>query len=279
MQDVNMRDFKGVWIPKEIWFDERMTMLDKGILMEIDSLDNKDGCKASNEYLANFCGCSDSNVSKTITLLKNLGYIYQESFDGRTRVLRSNLGKLYDRQPNKKCEAASQNLQLDNNISKDILYNNLENNNYSKEKQRMVSKKGLLGDKLDKKPKKQKEDKQRAIIDNLKKSLFSKIGNIKIIELLGKWIEELYSKGKGIGSNALDIALEQLQSLSEEKQKEVIKKATLNGWRDFSYCVQNKNDDKHLNKEIITDEQERNQALDEIKTKIKSGGEKDVDYF
>ena len=279
MQDVNMRDFKGVWIPKEIWFDERMTMLDKGILMEIDSLDNKDGCKASNEYLANFCGCSDSNVSKTITLLKNLGYIYQESFDGRTRILRSNLGKLYDRQPNKKCEAALQNLQLDNNISKDILNNNLENNNFSREKQKVVNKKGLLGNNVQNRRLSSKEDKQKAIIDNLKKSLFSKIGNIKIIELLGKWIEELYSKGKGIGSNALDIALEQLQSLSEEKQKEVIKKATLNGWRDFSYCVQNKNDDKHLNKEIITDEQERNQALDEIKTKIKNGGEKDVDYF
>ena len=279
MQDVNMRDFKGVWIPKEIWFDERMTMLDKGILMEIDSLDNKDGCKASNEYLANFCGCSDSNVSKTITLLKNLGYIYQESFDGRTRILRRNLGKLYDRQPNKKCEAALQNLQLDNNISKDILNNNLENNNFSREKQKVVNKKGLLGNNVQNRRLSSKEDKQKAIIDNLKKSLFSKIGNIKIIELLGKWIEELYSKGKGIGSNALDIALEQLQSLSEEKQKEVIKKATLNGWRDFSYCVQNKNDDKHLNKEIITDEQERNQALDEIKTKIKNGGEKDVDYF
>lgn len=279
MQDVNMRDFKGVWIPKEIWFDKRMTMLDKGILMEIDSLDNKDGCKASNEYLADFCGCSDSNVSKTITLLKNLGYIYQESFDGRTRVLRSNLGKLYDRLPNKKCEAASQNLQLDNNISKDILYNNLENNNYSKEKQKTVNKKGLLGNNVQNKRSSSKEDKQKAIIENLKKSLYSRIGNIKIIELLGQWIEELYSKGKGIGSSALNIALEQLEKIPETEREEVIKKATLNGWRDFKYCLPYKNDDKHINPNVITDEEERNQSLDEIKTKMQNGGKKDVDYF
>ena len=48
------RDFKGVWFPAEVWLDERLTALDKFILMEIDSLDNDDGCYASNEHLAKF---------------------------------------------------------------------------------------------------------------------------------------------------------------------------------------------------------------------------------
>ena len=50
------RDFKGVWIPREVWLDSRLSMLDKGILAEIDSLDMSDsGCFASNEHLADFC--------------------------------------------------------------------------------------------------------------------------------------------------------------------------------------------------------------------------------
>lgn len=40
-----IRDFKGVWIPKEVWLDTRLNALDKVILTEIDSLDNGErGC-------------------------------------------------------------------------------------------------------------------------------------------------------------------------------------------------------------------------------------------
>ena len=67
------RDFKGVWIPKEIWLDKRLTPLDKMILVEIDSLDitNK-GCFASNKYLAEFCQCTETKISTTISKLKKL---------------------------------------------------------------------------------------------------------------------------------------------------------------------------------------------------------------
>lgn len=85
------REFKGVWIPKEIWLDTRLNMLDKGILTEIDSLDNEKGCTASNKYLSEFCQCSETKVSTAISKLIELEYIYVESFDGRTRVLKSRL--------------------------------------------------------------------------------------------------------------------------------------------------------------------------------------------
>lgn len=86
------RDFKGVWIPKEVWLDERLSMLDKGILTEIDSLDmGDDGCWASNEHLAKFCQCSEWKVSTSISKLIDLGYITSLSFDGRTRRLKSRL--------------------------------------------------------------------------------------------------------------------------------------------------------------------------------------------
>ena len=46
------RDFKGVWIPKEIWLNTDLSIIEKVLLVEIDSLDNSDrGCFASNEYL------------------------------------------------------------------------------------------------------------------------------------------------------------------------------------------------------------------------------------
>lgn len=86
------RDFKGVWIPRQVWLDKNLTMLDKGILTEIDSLDmGEDGCWASNEHLAKFCQCSAWKVSTSISRLAELGYISVESFDGRRRKIKSRL--------------------------------------------------------------------------------------------------------------------------------------------------------------------------------------------
>ena len=88
------RDFKGVWIPKEIWLNDELTMLEKCILVEIDSLDTEDGCNASNEYLAKFCQCTEKTITRTITKLMKMGLVYQKSFNGRVRVLKSCLGRV-----------------------------------------------------------------------------------------------------------------------------------------------------------------------------------------
>ena len=125
------RDFKGIWIPKEIWLDERLNALDKIILSEINSLDGDDGCYASNQYLAEFCQCSEAKVSKSIALLIDLGYIQVLSFDGRKRFLKTCLVKNTSHvkntsQPSKKYKADSENLQH-NNID-----NNIANNNDTK---------------------------------------------------------------------------------------------------------------------------------------------------
>ena len=90
----NQRDFKGVWIPKAIWVDSRLTALDKVILTEIDSLDQSErGCFASNKHIADFCQCSERKVSESISQLLKFGYIIVQSFDGRQRELRSCLAK------------------------------------------------------------------------------------------------------------------------------------------------------------------------------------------
>lgn len=116
------RDFKGIWIPKEIWLNNDLTLLEKIILIEIDSLDNENHCIAGNDYLAEFCNCSERKVSDAIKKLTELGYIEVVTFDGRHRTLKSNLTVCIKRsmQTSKICEAESQNLQsinIDNNIN------------------------------------------------------------------------------------------------------------------------------------------------------------------
>ena len=84
------RDFKGVWIDKEIYLNEELSWTEKILLIEIDSLDNdiEKGCFASNEYLGNFLGVAASTVANLVSKLKKLGYINQVFFDGRNRGLR-----------------------------------------------------------------------------------------------------------------------------------------------------------------------------------------------
>lgn len=89
------RDFKGIWLPKEIWLDDELNATDKIIFAEIDSLDveDSDGCFASNEYLANFCKCSVTKVSTSISKLIGLGYVKVVKTDGRKRWLKTSLSK------------------------------------------------------------------------------------------------------------------------------------------------------------------------------------------
>lgn len=114
------RDFKGVWIPREVWLDTRLNALEKIILTEVDSLDCGDeGCFAGNKYIADFCQCSERKVTEAISKLISLGYISVGSFDGRQRILRSCLAKTA-RQASKNCEADSQKVRgctIENNIS------------------------------------------------------------------------------------------------------------------------------------------------------------------
>lgn len=64
------RDFKGVWIPKEIWLDKNLTLLEKCFFVEIDSLNNKEGCFASNKYFSEFFGISKGRSTQIIKSLE-----------------------------------------------------------------------------------------------------------------------------------------------------------------------------------------------------------------
>lgn len=85
------RDFKGIWIPREIWLREDLSALEKSLWAEIHSLFDREsgGCYASNEYLAKFCGVQDRRLREMISNLKNKGLIEQVSFNGRVRVIKA----------------------------------------------------------------------------------------------------------------------------------------------------------------------------------------------
>lgn len=69
------RAFKGIWIPAEIWLSKDLSIMEKIFLVEIDSLDNDDGCYASNKYFAEFFGVTNGRASQIISKLSEKGYV------------------------------------------------------------------------------------------------------------------------------------------------------------------------------------------------------------
>jgi hypothetical protein len=72
------RDFKGVWIPKEIYLHEELNWTEKILLVEIDSLAKNGECFATNAHFAKHLKISQDRVSKMITKLKRQGLIKVE---------------------------------------------------------------------------------------------------------------------------------------------------------------------------------------------------------
>jgi len=64
------RDFKGIWIPKEVWLSDALTMQEKLFYVEIDSLDNDQGCFASNTHFAGFFDISKGRCTQIIKSLE-----------------------------------------------------------------------------------------------------------------------------------------------------------------------------------------------------------------
>lgn len=112
------RAFKGVWIPAEVWLNPDLSLTEKALYSEIDSLDGEEGCFASNEYFAGFFGASERSIQRGLSHLRELGYVSQETFNGRTRRLRATRQKCHGRG--------------DKNVTSGVtkmspIYNNIEN--------------------------------------------------------------------------------------------------------------------------------------------------------
>lgn len=88
------RDFKGIWIPKVLWFTEELTLQEKILLLEIDSLDNERGCFASNGHLGKIVQCHPKSISRSIAALKKKGLIHDRDSTDEQRTLRVTLAGL-----------------------------------------------------------------------------------------------------------------------------------------------------------------------------------------
>jgi len=85
------RDFKGIWIPREIWLHPTLSLQAKVLWAEIDWLNNREkgGCFATDEYLMKFLGVKSSRLHEVMKELRDLGLLEKISFDGRERVMKA----------------------------------------------------------------------------------------------------------------------------------------------------------------------------------------------
>lgn len=81
-------DFEGVWIPKEIILNNRLSFNEKFLLSIIKNLDNWKWCFASNTYFSEMMWIHVRNVQVELRKLKEKGLVKQLSFDWRIRKLR-----------------------------------------------------------------------------------------------------------------------------------------------------------------------------------------------
>ena len=84
------RDFKGIWIPKEIWESQQLSIMEKVLFVEIHSLDNERGCYASNRYFSEFFHVSERQIQNVIASLKSKGFVFvtiQNRFERSIRVV------------------------------------------------------------------------------------------------------------------------------------------------------------------------------------------------
>ena len=81
------REFKGVWIPAEIWLDKRLTICEKAFLAEVDSFTgNGRTFYKTNETIQEEYGIAPRTVQRMVKKLVSLGLL-ESSFNGRVRHL------------------------------------------------------------------------------------------------------------------------------------------------------------------------------------------------
>ena len=124
------RDFKGIWIPAEIWENKKLSLMEKLFFVEIDSLDGVNGCYASNDYFSKFFELSKNRCTEIIKSLekKRLITIELQREPGKKniskRIIRvldkSNRGGI-----RKTDEGYSENREENNTLSNNTIDNNI----------------------------------------------------------------------------------------------------------------------------------------------------------
>ena len=70
------RNFKGIWIPAALWLCDELSINEKVLLLEIDSLqDPVKGCYKSNKAFGQFFGLSANRISELVNSLQKKGFL------------------------------------------------------------------------------------------------------------------------------------------------------------------------------------------------------------
>lgn len=83
--DNPVKEYTGVWMPKEVMECQDLAAIDKLTFAEVASFDI---CYASNEWIARRIGRSVTTASKSISRLIELGFVEACGFNGRFRQIR-----------------------------------------------------------------------------------------------------------------------------------------------------------------------------------------------
>lgn len=122
-----MKNFKGVWIPKEVLTNTKLNDKEKLIYSMIISLSKNNECTMSNAYIGNLLNICNVQVSRIVNSLKKKGYIktqmiYKEnSKQIALRKIRP-INQFDNTYKQKSTKAINENV-------KDIKYNKINNNN------------------------------------------------------------------------------------------------------------------------------------------------------
>lgn len=87
------RAFKGIWIPKEIWLCETLSLTERCLLADIHSFDEGNGCYASNEFLGKKFQVTKERMANLISKLRKDGWLRDISQDTNSRMLKVKLPK------------------------------------------------------------------------------------------------------------------------------------------------------------------------------------------
>lgn len=87
-----MRAFKGVWVPAELWLRKDLTVGEKMLYLEIQSLDNEFGCIAGNKKLGETIQLNPTSVSRALKSLEQkklikITYDDYKVFSGRKIIV------------------------------------------------------------------------------------------------------------------------------------------------------------------------------------------------
>lgn len=94
------RKCQGIWIPIEIWENEKLTIQEKVLLTEIQSFDHGEGCWASNNHFSKFLNLTKDRAGRLVSSLVQKGFVISRCVyaEGSKQIVRrylkvSNNGK------------------------------------------------------------------------------------------------------------------------------------------------------------------------------------------